>query len=479
MTATISKTYQTTPKQPFYAATPLSLRQEIERIRCQRPAHLVYLSDRFTRLLDERDARIIIQAPVRHGKSQLTSWWLPTWWLRWRRMENVLVTSYSTTFAASWSRRVRNTIRENGPQLGMALADDSQAVEQWNLKGGGGMMARGTGNPPTGWGFGLQIVDDPIESHEEANSETYRETCWNWLHSDVMTRLEPGGHCIVTMARWHEDDVVGRLIESMKNGGEQWEIINIPALAEDDDVLGRAPGDALWPERYGKRALENIRKFRGSGVFNSLYQQRPNSAGGGIFKRSWLRHYTIVGDNLILDAKIFPVSELWHFITVDLAMSVKTTADYTVVCDWAVTPDYELVLWDVLRDRVEAPDAVEAIRKMAQKNDPRYVAIEKAHYGIAVIQQERRLGMAIKELIADKDKVTRAQTAAVMMEGGQVWFPVAAPWLDVFENELMSFPVGGHDDCVDNLSYACREISDFAGWSRDPLVADNPDADDM
>lgn len=391
----------------------------------------------------------------------------------------MILASYEADFAATWGRRVRNTIQENAARMRVRVSSDSAAVNMWDTTAGGGMTTAGVGGPITGKGADLLIIDDPIKNFEEANSETYRQKTWDWWQNVAYTRLEPGASVIVTMARWHDDDLVGRLLDQMRKGdGEQWEIVNLPATAEEGDPLGRRVGEALCSERYDETALKRIQKAIGSYAWNSLYQQRPNPQGGGKFKQSWFRYVTDEGDYYVLKTpegdKRCHKSTVWKFATCDTALSEKETADYTVIAIWGVTTHNDLLLLNIWRDRKEAPDVKVQLKQVPERWGTQFVGIEKAHYGTAYIQELHREGFAIKELIADKDKVTRAMPASVRMESGKVYFLKDAPWQGEYESELLKFPTGSHDDQVDVTAYAAQVVSSHAGkWEEsDPLTDD-------
>jgi predicted phage terminase large subunit-like protein len=98
----------------------------------------------------------------------------------------------------------------------------------------------GVGSGVTGFGASLIVVDDPVKSRAEAESETYRDKVWDWFNDDLYTRLEPDGAIILIQTRWHEDDLAGRLLKEMNEGGEHWDVVNLPALCEEPDVQRNA-----------------------------------------------------------------------------------------------------------------------------------------------------------------------------------------------------------------------------------------------
>jgi predicted phage terminase large subunit-like protein len=190
-------------------------------------------------------------------------------------------------------------------------------------------------------------------------------------------------------------------------------------------------------------------------------------AGAGMFVPEWFRHFRIdrYEDEVIYilqhaeEVRRIAASDVAKFVTVDLAVSEKTTAHFTVISTWGVTPTRELLLLDCDRFRAEGPDIVPRIWDNFRRWHPSYVAIERVGYQLAIVQQASREGLPVRELTPPKDKVTRALTAQAYMEKSKIWFPHDAPWLRDIETEVLQFPVGEFDDFVDTMSYAAAELA--------------------
>lgn len=403
--------------------------------------------------------------PPRHGKSEFASKTFPAWFLANWPDKRVIVASYAAEFAASWGRKARTLLQDHGLRFfDVSLRHDSKAADAWDIEGhSGGMQTCGVGGPLTGKGADVLIIDDPVKNAEEANSEVYRQKTWEWYISTAYTRLEPGGAVILIQTRWHEDDLAGRILAHAKETGEEWTVINLPALAEPNDELGRSEGEPLWPERYDAAALEGIRKTVGSYFFSALYQQRPVPPEGGLFKKSWFRYYSSDNDVYRLGAGggIVQAKHCRRFGTMDIAYSLKKTADYTVLCSWAVTPASDLLLLDMMRARIDAPDFVRVIKKNYGDFRLDYIGIEKMLGTSLITHGVRMEGLTVRLLIADTDKITRSIPAQIRMESGQIYIPQHHPERDVIEHELMSFPFGAHDDIVDCFSYAAADVQRF------------------
>ena len=239
--------------------------------------YLVEIGKRLSRAIARGNGRVILNAPPRHGKSDLISFWAPLWYLDNWPTKRVILASYGHALAADFGRRVRNAM-ENYPDCRTGLSEDSSSAQRWNTPEGGGMITAGVGGPITGRGGDLLILDDPIKNWADAHSPTMREAAVNWFCSTYYTRQEPNATIVLGMTRWNEEDMTGWLTSEHS---DKWEVISLPALAEPGDVLGRQPGEALCPERYGEAALKNIQAAVGGRVWDALYQQRPRPLGAG------------------------------------------------------------------------------------------------------------------------------------------------------------------------------------------------------
>ncbi len=293
------------------------------------------------------------------------------------------------------------------------------------------------------------IIDDPIKNSEESFSETIRNKIWDWWLSTAYSRLEPGGIAIVLHTRWHEDDLIGRLIQEMGSGGEQWEVINFPAIAEEHDVLGRAPGEALWPERYGVADLERIKNTVGPYWWSSLYQQRPAPLEGGMFKREWFK--VVEGHS-----RITKKCRFWDLAATDGG------GDWTSGALIGLDEDENYIILDVVRGQWE-PHKRDAVILQTAASDGKETLIraeqEPGAAGVAQIDALTRklTGYRFKGERASGDKVVRADAAASQSGIGRVKI-LRGEWNRAFLDELAMFPNGKHDDQVDSFSGAFNAL---------------------
>lgn len=208
--------------------------------------------------------------------------------------------------------------------------------------------------------------------------------------------------------------------------------------------------------------LALARSDAGSLVYAQEYEARFVVVTGDVIRREWFRRYTPHPDGSVtLEAdtpRTVPASALRRFATVDLALSTKTAADWTVAAVLAVTPQRELVVLDVYRRRLEAPDIAPLLGQIRRQHRPAYFAVEAVAYQASIVQAARRLGLPVRPVTPDADKLTRGLGLAARLEAGDLYLPHAAPWLADLEDELASFPNGDHDDQVDALAYAVEAV---------------------
>lgn len=398
--------------------------------------HLHYIQTALDGITSGATKRLMLFLPPRHGKSEMTTVRYPVWRLEQQPELRVIVGAYNQMLANSFNRKARKIAAERFPM------SDRVAVEDWQTPAGGGIRAAGVGAGVTGRGADLVIIDDPVKNREEAESPTYRDRVWDWYTDDLYTRLEPGAAMILIMTRWHEDDLAGRILASERSS--DWSIVNLPALAEANDPLGRDEGAALCPERYDEDALAGIKEVLGSRSFAALYQQRPQPAEGALFKREWFDVVDHAPEGLRW-------GRYW-----DLAASTKTSADYTASAGVAhSTDDGCLYIRDMIRGRWEWPDARKIIIETMLSEPESTHAIEEALHGIAAMQELRRersiAHIALRGIHVDKDKLTRALPWSARAEARKVKL-VRGPWIGAFLSEVCMFPQGTNDDQVDTVS---------------------------
>jgi predicted phage terminase large subunit-like protein len=460
---------------PAEAATELLLREDASTSlldfteytfpEFERARHHEYVAEALDEFIwavrKKQKPRLMIFEPPRHTKSELVSRRLPAYVMGLEPRWQFIQATYSGDFAADFGREVRTILEDQLYQNvfpGVSLSPDSRAANRWHTNDGGIYVSAGVGGPITGRGAHILNIDDPFKDWEEANSETIRESRWNWFLTVARTRLMPGGGILLTQTRWHDDDLAGRLIHAMEVGtGEKYKIISLPALAEEGDELGRKPGEALWPEWYDKEELETIKRALPDLHWNALYQQNPIPETGSFFKRNMLRWY---------DWKDKP-KHLRVYGASDYAVT-EDGGDYTEHGVMGTDPDDDLYLIDWWRGQTGPEEWFETQIDM-MRHKPVIWTGEGGVIRRAVEpflrkrMKERKAYCHLEWLPSISDKPTRARGIQARFSMKKIYFPKNAPEpLQTYVNELvrqmMRFPFGVVDDGVDVLSLFGRML---------------------
>lgn len=303
--------------------------------------HLDLIDRVFRDIARGHSRKVLITMPPRHGKSRRAARWAPLWYLSRHPDHRVMIASYSADLADDHGRWIRDAIVSYGANIGLYLHAGSKAANRFDLADAegnrleGGLVTAGVGGGLTGKGAHLAIVDDPIKDAADAESPTMRRRLWDWWTSVLNTRVEPGGSIIVIQTRWHEQDLAGKILEG--EDADDWIRLDLPAICDaDDDPLGRKPGEALWPLRYGRKALEKIRKAVGERVWWSLYMQKPRPLEGGVWKWPWIT------DNRITAMAFRGIDLTRTIVAVDQAGGEGDTHDETGIIGAGRTADGHL-----------------------------------------------------------------------------------------------------------------------------------------
>lgn len=411
--------------------------------------HLELIAEVLQRIADGEQLFVLIEMPPRHGKSLFGTETYPSFYLGKNPDKRVIVSSYSGGLAKKFGRMNRNKFADNAGELfGLKVSKDNAAANNWGIEGHkGGMISVGIGGAITGEGADLLVLDDVVKNAKEANSPTYREMVWNEWESTLSTRLHDGGSVVVIMTRWHEDDLIGRLLE---RSPRDWVRLRLPAIAEDeDDLLGREIGEALCPELgFDEEWAEQKKLEVGSRTWSSLYQQRPAPAAGAIFNRSWIKFYKVLPT---LDERLTS----W-----DMTFKGGEGSDRVAGQIWG-RKGAEFYLTDSKTDKMDFTSSLQAVKTFHAKHRTPAILIEDKANGPAIINSLQREVPGIIPIQPIGDKVTRASAVAPYWEAGNVYLPdpSIAPWVDDFIEELVSFPYAKHDDIVDAMSQALNRFT--------------------
>jgi predicted phage terminase large subunit-like protein len=419
--------------------------------------HLQVMDGVIDRIVSGELRFVILSVPPRHGKTEKMTVRQAAYRLELDPSLPIILAAYNSKTARKFSRKIRRLARGR-----IELSKERQAAEDWETEAGGGVRAAGVGEGIAGLPGKLILVDDPIKDAAEADSQAFRDRVWEWYTEDVYTRLEPGGAIVITMTRRHEDDLVGRILAS--EDGPSWTVIRLPAIAEDTgDPIGRAPGEALCPDRYDETALARIKRVVGPRTWSSLYQQRPAPAEGYIFKSEWFRYYTTrdhpIIENGFAVPTLPPVMQGW-LQSWDMSFKEKSDSDFVDGQVWSRL-GADCYLRDEDHARRDFVGSLGAVKRLSAKwPDAHLKLIEDKANGPAIISAARDQLPGLVAVQPEGDKVSRAYAVTPICESGNVWLPhpAIAPWVTRLVLSLTQFPYGQHDDDVDAFTQALRRL---------------------
>lgn len=429
-----------------------------------------------TAVLDAIDTggTVIIEVPIRHGKSIYCSTWLPAWYLGRNPDQRVIMATSGKRLAERWGRAARGILAEHGPEVfDVSVSKGSSAADRWDIAGHtGGMLSLGVGGPVIGWGGDLIIIDDPYPNFAAAMSPTIRENVTDWYIGSLRSRREPGGAIVVLCARWHEEDLPGFLLANGRNVTE----VRMPALCDDpdNDPLGRQLGEPLWPEGgWDADELDDLRhemslKY-GEAAWLAQGQQRPSTPTGGLFRPDrwelldglpveveltarWVRGWDLAGTAGSGD---------WTVGVLIGMIPAESTALAPAGSGGVGGRRPRFVIADVVRGQWD-PNEVRAVVKatalrdpagtvVAVPQDPAQAGKDQAHQYRDMLAGHRLVQRTFQRSMGDK--ALRAAGLSAQHLDGLVWL-VDGEWVPGFIRECTGFPQGSHDDQVDAAAEA-------------------------
>ena len=431
--------------------------------------HHTIMADAFERVARGDLKRLIINMPPRHTKSEFASYLLPSWFLGKYPEKKIIQTAHTAELATGFGRKVRNLVSSENYQkvFDTKLSSDSKAAGRWNTNMGGDYFAIGVGGAVTGKGADLLIIDDPHSEQEakQGNPAVF-DNVYEWFTSGPRQRLQPGGAIIIVMTRWSKRDLTGQILKNAgKDGVDQWEIIDFPAIMPS--------GTPLWPAFWSKTALEALKAELPVAKWEAQYQQNPTSEEGAIIKREqwsiWEKDTPPPCDYII---------QSW-----DTAFEKNNRADYSACTTWGVFqhPNKQgdmrpnIILLDAFKQRMEFPELKKQALELWKEWEPDTLIVEKRAAGAPLIYEMRKMGIPLSEFTPGKgnDKISRVNAISDLFASGVVWCPETR-WAEEVMDELASFPNGDHDDLVDSSSQALMRFRQGGFISIDSDEPDEP-----
>ena len=400
--------------------------------------------------------RILISVAPRMGKSLMSSYLFPAWYLGKFPNRRIIMASHTGDMATGFGRKVRDLIntpeyREVFPNV--ELKQDSKAAGQWATNAGGEYYAVGVGGALAGRGANLVVIDDPFsEQVVMAGNTDVFEDAWNWFQTGPLQRLAPDGACIIIHTRWNKGDLIGRLQSQMANNpdADEWDIVEFPAVLDE----GTPEAKSLWPERWPLAALLQKKANMAPQFWQAQYMQNPTGEAGALIKREWWNKWE----------REDPPDCEYIIMSLDAAQEAHNRADYNACQIWGVFYDdretANIILLDAWKKRMEYPELKKRMIAEYEKWEPDTFVIEKKSSGSVLFQEMRAAGVPVSEFTPGKgnDKIARVNSVSDIFSSGLIWAPLEKRWaLEVVE-ECSDFPNGDHDDQVDAMTLAIRRF---------------------
>lgn len=466
-------------RQELMALSPLGMAQVVNSKHRMLP-HLDYLDREFAKAVkkvEQGESQFIrISMPPRSGKSVTSSEYLPLWLLEKHPDWKVGLISHSPSLAASWGRQIRRMVEDRSNGLSIQVASDAGSVTDWETTHRGGVSSRSVGQSITGRGFKVLIVDDVVKDYADAASETKRQAVRDWWLTTARTRLEPPSLVVAIGTRWHEDDFTGWVDST----GDPFQVIEFPAIAVENDVLGREPGDPLLSPFILETREEALERWKATEIsvgpyaWAALYQQTPQPADGSVFERHWWRYWTtdpeLESDTTVL-LDLDKGSSMTWLDSWDLAVQAKETADWSVGQRWAKDSQGRRFLIASSRKRTAFTETLATMREWAKADSEngtgKYVhkrLVEQAANGFAIIDTLQRELSGVIGISPKGSKEVRARAVTPEVAKGLVHLPHPSEpgneWVHGLLHELTMFPTSKHDDQVDALTQALNAMTD-------------------
>jgi predicted phage terminase large subunit-like protein len=412
--------------------------------------HHALMAKKFEEIANGKLKRLIINMPPRHTKSEFASYLLPAWYLGKYPDRKIIQCSNTADLAVGFGRKVRNLVDGEAYAKifpNVALRHDSKAAGRWATNANGDYFAIGVGGTVTGKGADLLIIDDPHSEQEAAlaaSDPTIYDKIFEWYSSGPRQRLQPGGSIVIVMTRWGKRDLTGRVLQSMvERDGDEWEVINLPAIMPS--------GKPLWPEFWSYEELEKLRNELPISKWSAQYQQDPSAEEGALVKREWWQ---------VWEKETPPVCE-FVIQSWDTAFTKNERSDYSACTTWGVfhldedPNDTHIILLDALKERLEFPELKERALQMYKEWEPDAFIVEAKASGAPLVFELRRMGIPVQEFTPTRgnDKITRVNSVADIFASGKVWAP-RKRWAEEVIEELAAFPNSDHDDLVDSATQA-------------------------
>jgi len=437
--------------------------------------HLDVICDHLQAVHEGVIKRLVITIAPGHAKSSFISVLFPVWCMLNDPCERWLCASHSIDLATRDNKNRRDLILSEWFQARyghLFQLSHSQSVKiYWENDHRGYSLAIAVRSSGTGKRGTHLLIDD---ANNAMAGLADIEATKDWFGKTWVSRLndQENGSMIIVGQRLHEDDLIGHVL---KLGG--WEHVDLPEEYEparkQETSLGKydirtQEGELLWPEKFPRDILDKLKRGLGPVHYSAQYQQSPIPAGGYIYKERDRRWFTIdqQSQSYLLETPrgrvTVPIKDCWNLAVIDLATSVKTSADFFLMETWAITPYKDALLLHALHEHLDFPEQQKQIPLIFQRFMHSIIAVEQVGYQLAMIQYLVSKGLPIHAFKPQTDKIMRSTTGSILYSNGKAYHNKNMPGIEEAEKELFSFPKAPHDEYPDCHAVMALVISTYS-----------------
>lgn len=450
--------------------------------------------DCFTEHLQHIDEikRLVVNVCPGSTKSSIFNVLFPTW--KWANdpTRRYLCAGYDLVPAVRDARRMRDLIDSEKfqsyyPGLIRIVEDQNEKRNYENDKLGCRQTTSINGGAVTGLKANYLILDDPHHA-SDAQSPLKRQATINWFCDVFENRLSDmgSGSIIVVGQRIHNNDLSGFIQENYSD----YTILNLPYEYKPTSFVSpigwsdprTEPGEPLWEARFPTSVIKNQK--RRPATFAAQWNQNPTESTDNPIKPEHFRYYSAIAGGYQLGDKFVTKDETFRVTCVDPAMTESQTADYTVMATVDISADGNIIVADILRERMAGTKLLPKLHQVYNKQQPSYILIESYGFAKLIYEQARLEGLPVRPVTTwrvssdmENIKFIRSLDLQDALQSSKLWFPREATWLAVTEQELTDFPQGKHDDICDALGYLCKEARLRTRFTQEQQAEQREEAD--
>lgn len=407
---------------------------------------------------NKRDRKKLILIPRGHLKSTLLTIGYSTYRIVQDQNIRILILNATWQMSVDFLSEIKRHLKEN-ETLTRLYGDLTVGATEWssdritlartdqNIKG------------PTVWATGIEsnlvgshpdlIIMDDVVNRDNSQTAEQIEKVIN-RYRDCLDLLEPGGQLLIIGTRWSPVDLYGWVLNPENGVKDDFDVIVHKAY--EGNIETGEDFKPLWPDKFDLKELQS--RLRGDGwyQFSSQYMNNPIPEQNATFRREWFQNYNFTD---------IRGKEMTKILTIDPAISTEKSADYTAMVVSGVDIFGNIFILDVWRGKVQPSDLINKIFELCETWHPNQVGIETVAYQKALaysireqMQVKRRYLPIVEVQPHERTKDQRIKGLQPLYENRKIFHPDNHRLKFFFEQELIEFPRGGHDDMIDAFSYA-------------------------